>query len=260
MKKTVSFIIGIALIIAVIAFVKVFYIGTYSTDGETLQQLKILAESNSDAAKILKHYKRYPESFIQLAVKNPETTDFVLGYPNRFLYKNDSLNESDINTERTVPLFMQWDKRWGYTQYNKNFMALSGCGPTSVSMVAVYLTGDITLSPKRIAEFSEENGYCVEGNGTSWTLMSDGCKKLGLNVEEVPLMKSLIFEKLDSGQPIICHMGKGFFTTTGHYIVFTGAKDGLISVNDPNSIKNSETLWDYDDIKDQIINMWAISR
>ena len=53
-------------------------------------------------------------------------------------------------------------------------------------------------------------------------------------------------------------MGPGDFTSTGHFIVLTGYKDGKISVNDPNSHKNSEKLWSYEDIKDQIMNLWVI--
>lgn len=114
-------------------------------------------------------------------------------YPKRMLYTAYGLSWNDINTERAISLFLQWDKRWGYSEYNKNFMALSRCDPTCVSMVAVHLTGNIDLSPRKIARFSEENHYCVEGNGTSWTLMSEYCEKLGMNVNEVPLLKNKNF-------------------------------------------------------------------
>ena len=54
-------------------------------------------------------------------------------------------------------------------------------------------------------------------------------------------------------------MGPGDFTTTGHFIVLTEYKNGKIRVNDPNSRKNSEKEWEYDAIKNQIRNLWAIS-
>ena len=53
-------------------------------------------------------------------------------------------------------------------------------------------------------------------------------------------------------------MGPGDFTTTGHFIVLVGYENGKIKVNDPNSIKNSEKEWTYEQIKDQIRNLWAI--
>ena len=63
---------------------------------------------------------------------------------------------------------------------------------------------------------------------------------------------------LEAGQLIICIMGPGVFTTTGHYIVLTGVEDGKFQVNDPNSRENSQKLWDYDEFADQIRNLWAI--
>lgn len=66
-----------------------------------------------------------------------------------------------------------------------------------------------------------------------------------------------IIRNLEVGNPIICIMGPGDFTTSGHYIVMTGYVDGKIKVNDPNSPTKSEKLWDYDEIKDQIRNLWV---
>ena len=53
-------------------------------------------------------------------------------------------------------------------------------------------------------------------------------------------------------------MGPGDFTTTGHFIVMTGLTDNnKIMINDPNSKKNSKKLWEYDDIYEQIRNLWV---
>ena len=65
-------------------------------------------------------------------------------------------------------------------------------------------------------------------------------------------------DNLEAGNPIICAMGPGDFTTAGHYIVMVGTRDGKIQVNDPNSILNSEKLWTYEDIEGQIRNLWVI--
>ena len=80
---------------------------------------------------------------------------------------------------------------------------------------------------------------------------------MGLDVTELPLDKNRIIRNLQVGNPIICVMGPGDFTSTGHFIVMTGYVDGKISVNDPNSPSRSNMLWDYEDIKDQIRNLWA---
>lgn len=49
------------------------------------------------------------------------------------------------------------------------------------------------------------------------------------------------------------------FTEVGHYMLITDYVDGKFKVNDPNSRKNSETLWDFELFADQIYMMWAFS-
>lgn len=198
----------------------------------------------------------WPAHMIDLLEKNPETQDFVLNYP---LRKGKSFKidlREHIGSDR-VPLLLQWDKRWGYTKYGNDMMGLTGCGPTCLSMVCIYLLDDPKYSPRYIADFAIENGYCVPGNGSTWTLISKGGVTLGLDVTELPLDKNRIIRNLEVGNPIICVMGPGDFTSTGHFIVLTGYVDGKISVNDPNSPARSNMLWDYEDIKDQIRNLWA---
>ena len=123
-----------------------------------------------------------------------------------------------------------------------------------------YLTGDETFSPDRMIEFANQNGYYSPGSGSRWTLISEGGVKLGLDVTEIPLVKKRIMDNLKVGNPIICAMGKGDFTTSGHFIVLVGEEDGLIRVNDPNSIANSEKLWKFEDIESQFRNLWVFRK
>lgn len=181
----------------------------------------------------------------------------MLEYP---LKKDDQvdidLSGVDLNT---VPLLMQWDQRWGYSGYGNGMIGLNGCGPVCLSMVALYITNDREMNPRWMADFSSSNGYYVKDNGTAWALMSEGAKKLGMTATELPLEESIVKRELTNGHPIICIMGEGDFTKEGHYIVMTGYQNGKITVNDPNSYKNSEKLWNFSDIKDQIRNLWSFS-
>ena len=221
-------------------------------------------EPSSDAAETIAAFAQehnltlsdWPDSLLELLEKNPEAADFVLNYP----LKKDLCPEIDLHEYTDcseVPLFLQWDERWGYTVYGDNIMGLSGCGPTCLSMVCVYLLNDPQYSPRYIADFAQENGYCVPGNGSSWTLISEGGVMLGLDVIEIPLDEDRIIRNLEVGNPVVCIMGPGDFTSTGHFIVMTGYEDGKIKVNDPNSPDRSNMLWDYDVIKDQIRNLWV---
>lgn len=198
----------------------------------------------------------WPDNLIESLEKNPETKDFVLNYPLK-KDKKFEINLSEYENSKKVPLFMQWDERWGYSKYSGDLMGLTGCGPTCLSMVSIYLLNDVKYTPKYVAEFSERNGYSVSGKGSSWTLISEGGKELGLDVIEIPLVENRIIRNLEVGNPIICIMGPGDFTTTGHFIVMTEYIDGKIKVNDPNSKTRSEKLWTLSDIKHQIRNLWV---
>jgi hypothetical protein len=200
-------------------------------------------------------YWDYPASLIELLERNPETEAFVLNYPFR---REDTSPLPDRS--RGVPLFLQWDTRWGYSRYGSDFLAITGCGPTCLAMVGYYLTGDEAFTPDKVAAFSLDRGYYTPGSGSEWTLISRGGVELGLEVTEIPLVEKRIREPLAAGQPIICAMGPGDFTASGHYIVLVGLEDGLIRVNDPNSPLRSQTLWSYDRLRDQIRNLWLIEK
>ncbi len=199
-------------------------------------------------------YGEYPISLIELFERNPETEGFVLNYPFRTGAAVD-LTEFD---RQEVPLFLQWDPMWGYEEYGSDMIAITGCGPTCLAMAGYYLTGDENMSPDKIAKFAERNGYYEKGYGSSWTLISEGGPQLGLTVTELPLVKSKIDNALNGGNPVILAMGKGDFTSTGHYIVLAGVEPDGYRVNDPNSRVNSQRLWTYEELEGQIRNIWSI--
>jgi hypothetical protein len=192
---------------------------------------------------------------VTLLEQNPETEDFVLSYPFR---KEEAIDLSEYANRETVPLFLQWDKRWGYSRYGSDFLAVTGCGPTCLAMVGYHLTGDDWFTPINVARFAEENGYYVPEQGSSWTLISEGAGKLGLEAIEIPMVKSRIIDNLEVGNPIILAMGPGDFTTEGHYIILTGVESGSFRVNDPNSRIRSEQLWTYETLEEQVRNLWVI--
>jgi hypothetical protein len=224
-----------------------FYLSEHT---ETELKVKAYAEENGT------FYGKYPRSLIDLLERNPETERFVLEYP---FQEEQELEPFEYDLSEGVPLMMQWDKRWGYDRYGSDMMAITGCGPMCLAMAGYYVTdGDDRFHPEKIAEFSEQNGYYSKGNGSSWTLISEGGVKLGLDVTEIPLVKKRVMDNLAVDNPIICSMRAGDFTTSGHYIVLVGAEDGLIRVNDPNSYINSEKLWSYEQLEPQIRNLWVI--
>lgn len=235
-----------------------------TTTVETTRTTTVQTTSSDDGTLkgfIRKHNLKlsdYPTKLLDLLDRNPETKDFVFNYP---LKKDKPVEYSleEYTESETVPLLMQWDERWGYDDYGGELMGLSGCGPTALSMVSLYLLHDAQYTPTYIAEYSVSNGYRVAGSGTSWTLMTKAAKKFGLKVKELSLDERTLLKHLEDGKPIICVMGPGAFTDTGHFIVLTGTVDGKLRLNDPNSISNSERLWEFEEISGQIKNLWVYS-
>ena len=198
----------------------------------------------------------WPEGLLELIDKNPDAEEFVRDYPFRDEI-DQTIDLSDQVGTGKVPLLYQWDKRWGYSDYGGNFLALTGCGPTCLSMVSLYFLGDAKYTPRYVADYSEENGHYAKGAGTSWSLMSKGAKDFGLNVDTIPPNPSTIMKNLEAGNLVICAMGPGIFTEFGHFILLAGAQDGKAIVHDPNSSTKSAMLWDVSEFSGQISMLWV---
>lgn len=201
----------------------------------------------------------YPDQLKEMAGKNSETIDFVYNYPRL----KDEVWTVDLTEESQadqVPLLMQWDERWGYGDYSGGFFGYTGCGPTTLSMVVLYLTDDAAATPAAVGEYAESAGYSVPGSGSSWTLISEGCEHYGLQAEEVAMMEDRIKAKLDEGCPIIVNVGPGDFTDSGHYMVITGYDSEGFIINDPNSCAISAKRWTFAQLNGQVRNLWAMSK
>lgn len=225
------------------------------TEEEVRKKLEEMAKKHREYKDILEHYEDYPETYLAALANNPEMLDYVKGYPDSQGVLDAKLTKSEKKED--YPLFIQWDKRWGYASYGTSSIGISGCGPTCLSMVIYGLTENELATPDKVARYSEEQGYYIEGTGTSWELMTDGAAAFGVTGSELSLDESSMKQALDAGHPIICAMRAGDFTAAGHFIMIYGYdKKGFI-VNDPNSRTRSEKHWTYEELNGQIKNLWS---
>lgn len=234
------------------------------------KDLRILYEEYPQIEEMLLHLEEYPDEIIEYFIKIPEAVEWVINYPAYMDKSEEELTEialkpldiSEYEMHGNIPAYYQWDVKWGYTFYGEGCFAVTGCGPTCLSMVAVGLTGDTTITPKKVADISIETNSYVEGVGTSWNLMTNGAAALGLkSVKNETWTVNALCNKLQEGNPIICSMGEGDFTTQGHFIVLVGVtEDGKILVNDPNSRNNTEKEWEAQTLLNQMKGMWVISK
>lgn len=226
-------------------------------ENEIERTLKEMAGEYEEFTEVYEMRVNYPKDMLAALCNNPEMIDFVKGYLNAEKKASGEITRSEL--EERFPLFLQWDIRWGYASYGNSNIGMSGCAPTCLSMVIVGLTGNKDATPAQVASFAYENGYYIEGTGTSWSLMTNGCLEYGISGREIGLDKDIIFRELEQGHPIICSVRAGDFTTLGHFITLVGVEDGKIKVNDPNSTYRSNETWEYDRLMGQIKNLWSFS-
>ena len=233
----------------------------YEHSEAVLERYENAMDTNKDILDKMKfiytNKEAYPENLLKLVAKCPETIDFAIDYPFK---KGDDTLVVDLSSEYVegeLPYLVQWDSRWGYVEYGVETIALDGCGPTCLSMVAVGLTGNVRWTPIRISKMAMENGYYVDGMGTAWTLMYEGCETMGLKAKVIGLSEAEMAVEVNAGRPIIASMAPGDFTDAGHFIVIVRYEDGLFYVHDPNSKANTEKGWSYEKLKTQIKNMWS---
>lgn len=221
--------------------------------------------SVEEQEKVLYIYQNmhlYSTTLINILHKNHETLDFVYNYPEDHLKAVDNDISAEVWEAKNgiIPLFLQWDKRWGYMELGDGIMANNGCGPTCLSMVVTYLTKSKDYSPAVMAKYAMDEEYYVDGHGTAWSMMSSGCEDFGVRAYELGLSELSMAEALEKGDPIIACVSEGDFTDGGHFIVITGYKDGQFSVNDPYSVINTQKKWDYNRLAPQISGLWAFYR
>ena len=230
------------------------------TNKEIVSCLQKLGKENDLIQQVAEHAVNYPDQLLEALANNPELADFAVNYLEK---KGTTTGEGLTDDEKAqeFPLFLQWDPRWGYASYgDDSVVGLSGCGPTALSMVLWYLTGNEELTPDKIAEYSMQNGYYISGTGTAWLLLEDVPRLYGIWVTQPKADAYTIKQVLDSGDIVILSMGPGDFTIGGHFIVVYGYTEEGFLVNDPNCVARSRRVWTWEELKDQIKNMWLFSK
>lgn len=224
---------------------------------ELLHNLEVYAKYNPNAKLVMKNADDIHPSLLKLAGNNYTAVNFVAKTIDSTI-KNDYSYPENANNSN-VPLYLQWDKRWGYEKYGYGIIGFTGCGPTSCAMAMSYLKNDPSITPAKIAEESDRNGYS-SSEGTSWGFYPYIARKYGLKAVQMDANYNVIKENIKKGNPILISVKPGDFTQTGHVMVISGIdSNGNIIINDPNSFTNSQKSWKYDRLQPQIKAMWVFS-
>lgn len=160
-------------------------------------------------------------------------------------------------TQGTMPHLYQTDPAWANKSYAGGTVRANACGPTSLTMVYIYLTGRTDMDPGAMAAFADANNYAPTG-ATEWSFMTEGASMLGINSAYINPSRRDITNALANSRPVICSVSPGDFTTVGHYIVLRSIDDrGMVEVFDPNSPYNSARRWGIQRIINQTNVCWS---
>ena len=166
--------------------------------------------------------------------------------------------------------YMQTDSRWRYKDYStkgeSTTIGASGCGPTCAAMLIETLTGK-KFTPVDACAWSLQRGYKALKSGTYYSYFVPQFKAFGIKCEQLNYtniygnsttsVHDKAFKMLKEGYYLIACMGKGNWTSSGHYIVVWW-EDGKVRINDPASTKSNRLNGDLTTFKSQVKYYWAI--
>ena len=148
--------------------------------------------------------------------------------------------------------YKQGDSRWGDVSYavdgETSTIKSAGCGPTAMADVISSIVSEY-IDPLTMASWSRMKGYKVYKSGTSYSFPCAVSKTYGvactrLNTTSVygnpnADVHVMALGELLKGNWLVACMGKGNWTSSGHYIVVYGydKNTGNVYINDPASNK-----------------------
>lgn len=167
--------------------------------------------------------------------------------------------------------YFQTDARWKNISYSatgeSTTIGRAGCGPTAMAMVlATWVNKSIT--PKTEAAWALAHGYKYPHQGTAYPYFAAAAKRYGLTCKQIT--PAYIYGNanspyhaqakaaLDNGDLVIACMGKGLWTSSGHYVLVYGISGNVVYINDPASSRAVRTQGSYALFKRQVKLYWII--
>ena len=169
--------------------------------------------------------------------------------------------------------YLQTDPRWGSLDYSaageKTNIAASGCGPTAMAMVLA-TWADPTVTPKTECAWALVHGYKAPRQGTYYGYFEPAGARYGLQVTRLnwtnlygnatSTCHAQVKDALGRGDLVIACMGKGLWTSSGHYVLVWKVEGNVVFINDPASTRASRTRGDWNLFRQQVKYYWVIEK
>ncbi len=187
-----------------------------------------------------------------------------------FLTEVEEVSEVEYKMVKMVD-YKQNDSRWGDLPYavdgEKSTIKSAGCGPTALANVLAAIVSPY-IDPVTLASWARMKNYKVKASGTSYSFFVPCAAAYGVKVRRIntsniygnsnsPYHVQVLSELL-AGNWVIACMGKGNWTSSGHYVTVYGYKNGMVYINDPASTKESRACntWEY--FRKQVKYYWVV--
>lgn len=166
--------------------------------------------------------------------------------------------------------YLQTDTRWSNKDYSakgeSTTIGKAGCGPTACAMVIASLV-DNTVTPVNACTYSLAHGFKAKNQGTYYSFIRSYLQEY--SIESVQLNQSNLYKKASSvhdkalkaikdGDWVICCMGKGNWTSSGHFILWYDVEGSLALVKDPNSTKTTRTRNTVSLLQNEVKYYWHV--
>jgi len=137
----------------------------------------------------------------------------------------------DVAHERfpEVPLYLQQD--YPGVRFGGQELRTHGCGITTMSMLASYMTDEEWTPPEMCARY----GNYSYGSGTDGMIFVNEPAVMGFYLRANVYDFDVALEALKEGQIVVCIQHKGYWTRGGHYLLLEKlTEDGQVQVRDSN--------------------------
>ena len=166
----------------------------------------------------------------------------------------NAVNPVKTKKKITPVSYLQTDSKWKNIRYGvkdeTTTIGSAGCGPTSAAMVIASLV-DSSVTPKTTAAWSLANGYKAYHQGTYYSYFKPQMAAYGIKCTQVngasvyggagsaKSVNAKVLESVKNGNWMIACMGKGNWTSSGHFILWYAVDGNYVLINDPYSTKSS---------------------
>jgi hypothetical protein len=168
--------------------------------------------------------------------------------------------------------YKQYDNKWGSLSYavdgEKSTIKSAGCGPTSLANVLSAIVSTY-IDPVTLAAWARYHNYKVKNSGTSYSFFEPCAKAYGVTVRRLNTanvygcpassVHKQALNELQKGNWLIACMGKGNWTSSGHYITVYGYQNGKVYINDPASTKANRACNTWELFKSQVKYYWVVT-